>query len=186
MTKQINVLFSYLIHYGVATTTVPRCKRFKEIPVRTIKVIIWIDLDFSLVYPCSQIDTVYAPWIQELHENNQKKRKHGNWGVRQSIPFLLLIIIIILFFYKYHHWRNPMHDTVPKPTPNCFAVHLYQQVFTPASSERASEGYKSMICTSPSVYLCDVFSRSGSFSISALWFMLILAISPPSLPSEPV
>lgn len=116
-----------------------------------------------------------------------EKRKHGNWGVRQSVPFLLLIIvIIILFFFKYHHWRNPMHDTVPKPTPNCFAVHLYQQVFTPASSERASEGYKSMICTSPSVYLCDVFSRSGSFSISALWFMLILAISPPSLPSEPV
>lgn len=49
-----------------------------------------------------------------------------------------------------------MQDIVPKPTPNCFAVHLFQQVFTPASSDRASGGYKSTTCTSPPVMLICV------------------------------
>lgn len=51
-----------------------------------------------------------------------------------------------------------MHDIVPKPTPNCFAVHLSQQDFTPASSDRAFGGYKSMTCTSPPVnFICVMF-----------------------------
>lgn len=51
-----------------------------------------------------------------------------------------------------------MHDTVPTSTPNCFAVHLSQQVFNPASLDRASGGYKSMSSISPSTaFICVMF-----------------------------
>lgn len=54
--------FSYLFYYGIAKTTV-RCKRFQETPVRNTQVILWKNLDFSLVYLCSPIYMVNAPRV---------------------------------------------------------------------------------------------------------------------------
>lgn len=113
-------LFSCLIGCGVATATVTSCKRFPEVPLRTSLVISWISWEFSLAhYVHKRILSMHLEYRN--CENGLKKRKHGNWGVRQPVPFLLLTIII-LFSFKYHHWRNPMSDLVPKPTPSCFAL----------------------------------------------------------------
>lgn len=83
---------------------------------------------FGFFFSSSTFTNIYCICTLSIRTAwEQSQIKYGKWGVRQLVPFLLLINIILCFF-KYHHLRNPMHDIVPKPTPNCFAVHLSQQV----------------------------------------------------------
>lgn len=128
--------------------------------------------------------------VRTAWEQSEKKPQTMESEARgtQSPSYLWLLLFYSFFLNTTTEKTQCMRYSPPKPTPNWFAVHLSQQGFTPASSDRAFGGCPSMTLyfSISQVYLCDVFSRSGSFSISALWFMLILAISPPSLPSEPV